>query len=120
MMCQSTFPVQSRTIMIQGKHDGFLQLSRDEMIALGHEVVAMIVDHIENLPNKPVVRKMDRPSLESRLREPLPEKSLPISTVIRQVQEDVLSNVSHNDHPRYFAFVSGPSNFVSAMADALA
>src|SRR5262249_53557972 len=57
---------------------------------------------------------------ESCLREPLPEQSADISSVILQVQQDILSNVSHNDHPRYFAFVPGPSNFVSAMADALA
>jgi len=90
------------------------------MLALGHEVVVMIVDHIESLRNKPVVRKKDRLSLESCLREPLPEQNLDITTVIRQVQQDILSNITHNDHPRYFAFVSGPSNFVSAMADALA
>jgi glutamate/tyrosine decarboxylase-like PLP-dependent enzyme len=80
----------------------------------------MIVDHIESLRNKPVVHKKDRLSLESCLREPLPEQKVDISTVIRQVQQDVLGNITHNDHPRYFAFVSGPSNFVSAMADALA
>jgi len=114
------FAVESIAIMINRLQNDTLQLSRDEMIALGHEVVAMIVAHLEGLPNKPVVRKADRPSLESCLREPLPEQSVPISTVIRQVQRDVLSNVSHNDHPRYFAFVSGPGNFVSAMADALA
>jgi glutamate/tyrosine decarboxylase-like PLP-dependent enzyme len=106
--------------MILEHQNDALQLSRDEMLALGHEVVAMIVGHIESLPNKPVVRKKDRSSLESCLREPLPEQSLDISTVIGQVQQDILGNLSHNDHPRYFAFVPGPSNFVSAMADALA
>jgi hypothetical protein len=90
------------------------------MLALGHEVVAMIVDHIESLRNKPVVHKKDRSSLEICLREPLPEQGVDISAVIRQVRRDILGNVTHNDHPRDFAFVSGPSNFVSAMADALA
>src|SRR5215467_6018073 len=106
--------------MIQGNQNDRLQLTREEMLALGHEVVAMIVGHIEGLSHKPVVQKKERSWLESCLREPLPEQGVDISTVIRQVQEDILGNVSHNDHPRYFAFVPGPSNFVSAMADALA
>jgi aromatic-L-amino-acid decarboxylase len=114
------FAVESIAIMIRGHQNDTLQLSRDQMLALGHEVVAMIVAHIEGLANKPVVRKKDRRSLEDCLRQPLPEQSVDISTVIRQVQRDILGNISHNDHPRYFAFVPGPSNFVSAMADALA
>ena len=106
--------------MTQGRQNDMLQLSRDEMLALGHEVVAMIVAHIESLPQKRVVQKKDRSSLERCLREPLPELGADIDTVIRQVQQDVLGNISYNDHPRYFAFISGPGNFVSAMADALA
>jgi aromatic-L-amino-acid/L-tryptophan decarboxylase len=112
--------VESIPIMIQERQNNKLQLFRDEMFALGHEVVSMIVAHIEGLASMPVVRKMDRSSLESCLCEPMPEKGLDVRAVIGQVQQDILSNVSHNDHPRYFAFVPGPSNFVSAMADALA
>ena len=81
---------------------------------------AMIVAHIENLPNKPLGRKMDRLSLEERLRGPLPERGVDVGTVVRQLQQDVLSNIVHNDHPRCFSFIPGPSNFVSVMADALA
>jgi len=90
------------------------------MLALGHEIVAIIVDHLESLSEKPVVRKMDRLSLERCLREPLPEKGVDVGVVVRQLQQDVFSNIMHNDHPRCFSFVPGPSNFVSAMADALA
>jgi hypothetical protein len=52
--------------MIQERQNDTLQLSRDEMLTLGHEIVAMIVARIEDLANKPVVRKKDRSSLESR------------------------------------------------------
>ena len=38
---------------------------------------------------------------------------------LKQVQQFVLSEMTHNDHPRNFAFVPGPSNFVGAMADAI-
>jgi aromatic-L-amino-acid/L-tryptophan decarboxylase len=106
--------------MSDGPPNRALQLSRDEMLTFGHEIVAIIVAHFESLSKKPVVRKMDRLSIESRLREPLPERGVDVGTVIRQLQEDVFTNIMHNDHPRCFSFIPGPSNFVSVMADALA
>jgi aromatic-L-amino-acid/L-tryptophan decarboxylase len=113
-------PVESLAIMIDAHQNDTLQLSRDAMLMLGHEIVAMIVDHMESVCTKPVVRKMSRSSLERRLREPLPERGVGVGTVIGQLQQDVFSNIMHNDHPRCFSFIPGPSNFVSVMADALA
>jgi aromatic-L-amino-acid/L-tryptophan decarboxylase len=80
----------------------------------------MIVDHMESVCTKPVVRKMNRSSLERRLREPLPERGVGVGPVIGELQQDVFSNIMHNDHPCCFSFIPGPSNFVSVMADALA
>ena len=39
--------------------------------------------------------------------------------MLKRVSEHVFANMMHVDHPRFFAFVPSPSNFVSAMADAL-
>jgi glutamate/tyrosine decarboxylase-like PLP-dependent enzyme len=39
--------------------------------------------------------------------------------VLEQLECDVLRNTMHVNHPRFFAYVPGPSNFVSVMADAL-
>lgn len=96
-----------------------LSLSSEEMRDLGYRIIDILVEHFEQLPGKPVTRKMDRPSLEVRLREPLPEKGANPLHLLSQLQRDVFSNVMHLDHPRFFAFVPGPSNFVSVMADAL-
>jgi glutamate/tyrosine decarboxylase-like PLP-dependent enzyme len=40
--------------------------------------------------------------------------------ILEQLERKVLPNNLHVDHPRFFAFVPGPNNFVSTMADALA
>lgn len=97
-----------------------LQLSPEEMRALGHQVVDMLIDHFEHLPDKPVTRKASRPALEQKLREPLPEQGNSAGDVLQQLQQHVFSNIMHVDHPRFFAFVPSSGNFVSAMADALA
>jgi glutamate/tyrosine decarboxylase-like PLP-dependent enzyme len=90
------------------------------MRALGYHVIDMLVEHFEGLPGKPVTRKAGRPTLETRLREAPPEHGSNALEVLDQLRRDVFSNIMHTDHPRFFAFVPSPSNFVSVMADALA
>ena len=97
-----------------------LNLSREDMRALGYRVIDMLVEHFQELPGKPVTRKADRPTLETRLREVPPEHGSNALVVLDQLRRDVFSNIMHTDHPRFFAFVPSPSNFVGVMADALA
>ncbi|HLZ62305.1 MAG TPA: aminotransferase class I/II-fold pyridoxal phosphate-dependent enzyme [Ktedonosporobacter sp.] len=96
-----------------------LQLSREEMRELGYQVVDMLIDHIEHLQDMPLANKVERATLEQRLREPLPELGGDIASVLQQVEQDVFGNTISTAHPRFFAYVPGPSNFVSVMADAL-
>jgi aromatic-L-amino-acid decarboxylase len=97
-----------------------LNLSREDMRALGYRVVDILVEHFQELSERPATRKADRPTLEARLREALPEHGSNALEILDQLQRDVFSNIMHTDHPRFFAFVPSPSNFVSVMADALA
>jgi aromatic-L-amino-acid decarboxylase len=97
-----------------------ISLTNEEMRRLGYRVVDMIVDHLSDLREKPVSRKVERKDLERILREPVPETGDDIDRVIECVRENVLDRVMHLDHPRFFAFVPGPGGFVGAMADALA
>jgi glutamate/tyrosine decarboxylase-like PLP-dependent enzyme len=99
--------------------DSKLQLSKDEMRRLGYRIVDLLVEHFENLPDKPVMRVSPRSALEARLREPLPEGPADVDAVLDQLQRDVWSNIGNVQHPRFFAFIPSPSNFVSVMADAL-
>jgi aromatic-L-amino-acid decarboxylase len=97
-----------------------LRLSAEEMRVLGYKVVDLIVEHLETLAEKPVTRRSERSSLEAILREPCPEEGIDPLVVLDRLKYDVLENIMHLDHPRFFAFVPGPGNFVGAMADALA
>ncbi len=97
-----------------------LQLSADEMRRLGYRVVDQIVEHFETLADKPVTRVTPRIELEAELREPLPEEPTPVDALLDQLQRVVWPNIGNVQHPRFFAFIPSPSNFVSVMADALA
>ena len=97
-----------------------LQLPPDEMRQLGYRVIDQIVEYYETVADKPVMCLSPRTELEARLREPLPEQPADVNSLLDQLQRDVWSNIGNVIHPRFFAFIPSPSNFVSVMADALA
>jgi aromatic-L-amino-acid decarboxylase len=100
--------------------DPSLTLSPDEMRRLGYAVVDALVEHLAGLADQPLGATARRPEAERLLREPLPAVGRPPLEVLERVRTDVLGHILHADHPRFFAFVPGPGNFVGAMADALA
>ena len=97
-----------------------LTLTPDEMRKLGYEVIDMIIDHFETLSEKPVLNIASPDDLKEHLDRALPEHPTAFEAVLSIIRNHVLGNISHGDHPRFFAFVPGPSNFVGAMADAMA
>ncbi len=97
-----------------------LSLSHDEMRQLGYQVIDMIVSHFDTLPDKPVLNISSPATLRTHFEQALPEQPGDVNAVLALVRDQVLKNISHGDHPRFFAFIPGPSNFVGAMADALA
>ena len=100
--------------------DSKLELTSEEMRALGYRVVDRLVEHYAGLRDLPAARTGDRANLEELLREPLPEQGTGAAQVIEQLTAHVFGSMCHVDHPRFFAFVPSPGNFVGAMADALA
>jgi glutamate/tyrosine decarboxylase-like PLP-dependent enzyme len=96
-----------------------LEFSSDRMRQIGYRVVDRLVDHLATLPTQRVGTKGDPVALMKALTEPVPEQGMEFEAVLDQVERDVLANTMHVNHPRFFAYVPGPGNFVGAMADAL-
>jgi aromatic-L-amino-acid/L-tryptophan decarboxylase len=96
-----------------------LEFSPDRMRQIGYRVVDRLVDHLATLPEQPVGAKADPSALLTALNEPAPEQGAEFETVLARLERDVLRNTMHVNHPRFFAYVPGPGNFVGAMADAL-
>ncbi len=90
------------------------------MRRLGYRVIDQIVQYYQSVADKTVMNLSPRAELEARLREPMPEQPADVNSLLDQLQSDVWSNMGNVIHPRFFAFIPSPSNFVSVMADALA
>ena len=97
-----------------------LTLSRDEMRTFGYRVVDLLVEHFANIRDEPVGSKADPAKLVPLFENDPPEAGRDPNDLLAQLERDVFPNNLHVDHPRFFAFVPGPNNFVSTMADALA
>ncbi|MGH7571333.1 MAG: pyridoxal phosphate-dependent decarboxylase family protein [Gemmatimonadota bacterium] len=87
---------------------------------LGHQVIDLLVDHWATLRDQPAGSRADREALEELLREPPPERGRDAEAVLARVAADVLGNMGRVDHPRFYAFVPGPSNWIGVLGDLLA
>src|ERR1051325_5479442 len=96
-----------------------LELSTEEMRSLGYRVVDLLADHLSRLRDKPVGAMGDPKALRPALLGAAPAAPVPAGEILARLERDVFPNIMNISHPRFFAFVPGPSNFVSAMADAL-
>ena len=97
-----------------------LELSPAEMRELGYRVVDLLTDHFARLRDKPVGAKGNPADLRPAFLAPPPAQPVASAEILRRLEADVFPYVLNITHPRFFAFVPGPSNFASAMADALA
>jgi glutamate/tyrosine decarboxylase-like PLP-dependent enzyme len=94
-----------------------LSLSPEEMRAFGYRVVdALVADH-ERLAQLRVTPTGAPPS--PRFDASIPETGAPAIDVLGDSLDAAFGDVTRQSHPRYFAKIPAPGNFVSAMADAL-
>jgi aromatic-L-amino-acid/L-tryptophan decarboxylase len=97
-----------------------IELSPDEMRRFGYRVIDVLVDHFANMKDDPVGAKAEPGYIRPLLDEPPPDQPGDPHELLDRLQRDVFPNILHVDHPRFFAFVPSPGNFISSMADALA
>jgi glutamate/tyrosine decarboxylase-like PLP-dependent enzyme len=90
------------------------------MRRLGYRVVDLLVEHFAGMRDRSVGAKGAPEELMARLAGPPSEMPTDPYELLAHLEKEVFPNNLHVDHPRFFAFVPGPGNFVSTMADALA
>src|SRR5690554_1058305 len=97
-----------------------LELSKEEMLHYGHTLMEAIVNHFETQSQKPPVAQATRKEMDNLFQEDAPEQASNPMEVLNFVLENVMTKSNIVSHPKSFSFVPGPSNFISAMGDALA
>lgn len=99
--------------------DYLLELSPEKARELGHALVDHLLHYQARLAKLPVVKVESVAALRSTLWEPLPSSGKDPLAVLDRIEKSVFSSTNHETHPRFFAFVPGPSNLVGAYAELL-
>lgn len=99
--------------------DSRIDLSSEEMREMGYRAIDMLVEHLATLNEQRVGAKADPAKIFHKLLEPPPEHGTEYGPLFDQLKSDIFPNTMHVNHPRFFAFVPGPGNFVGAMAEML-
>ncbi|SHG56019.1 pyridoxal phosphate-dependent decarboxylase family protein [Winogradskyella jejuensis] len=97
-----------------------LNLTETEMRDLGYRVVDTLVTHFNELPQKKPVALGTRKEMDFLFLEEAPQGATQVNDVLDFVVKNVFTNTNLVTHPKSYAFVPGPSNYVSVMADTLA
>src|SRR3954452_10067328 len=90
------------------------------MRRLGYRVIDRIVEHWETLDAQPPVVVGDAAALREALVVEAPEAPGDPDAALDRLFEEILPWTTRPIHPRFFARVSGPSNYVGVLADAVA
>ncbi len=96
-----------------------LEFEKEEARRLGYEIVDRLVAYQERLPELPVVRVGRAERLDAALKEPLPDDPSAPQSILDRIEAEIVSVTNHETHPRFFAFIPGPSNFAAALAEFL-
>ena len=76
--------------------------------------------YLERVPELPVLAQVKPGDIESRLPAEAPESPEPFDAVLRDLDELLLSGVTHWQHPRYFAYFATTASEPAILAELLA
>jgi aromatic-L-amino-acid decarboxylase len=92
----------------------------DEIRAVGHQVVDLISEHLNGLPERAVFRPVPHEVIESFALEPPPASGLEPSAILADFAERIEPYPFGNGHPRFFGWINSPPDPLAVFAEALA
>lgn len=92
----------------------------ETMRALGYQLVDALVDHLASIRDQPVARRGTVEEFQGRVDEPLPLEPRDPADCLEFFFRDVVPPVTLINHPRFHAYIPGPSSFVGALGGMLA
>ncbi|MEX2495427.1 MAG: aminotransferase class I/II-fold pyridoxal phosphate-dependent enzyme [Woeseia sp.] len=103
-----------------GTRDNPFDLEPELMRQLGYRIVDALVEHTQSLPELPVAKWAQERDGVQNLQRGFPERPADAVATVDQALGQVFGNIMHVAHPRFFAYIPSPGNFVSSLADFMA
>lgn len=96
-----------------------LNLSEREIERAGELLTQFLCDYERAIPAPRIVPQLDRAMLFDLLAQPFPKQGIGIDALFREIDEKIVPNSTAIAHPRFLAYVLGPSNGIAPFADAI-
>ncbi|HEY3380755.1 MAG TPA: aminotransferase class V-fold PLP-dependent enzyme [Vicinamibacterales bacterium] len=94
-----------------------LELSPEQMRAMGEAALDRVVGFITSLPELPACGDVHAEALCRALRQPAPERARPFEDVLGELFADIIPRSFNPAAPGYLAFIPGGGLFPAALAD---
>ena len=92
-----------------------LDMSGEEIRAVGLAATRLIAAYYESLPQRPVIEASTAAAIRAAIREPLPQEGADFDALLATVRDVILRFSRHNGHPRFFGYVASPGAPVAAV-----
>ena len=100
--------------------DGRLEPDLEQMRRDGYAAIDLLVDHLATLADRSVGQVGSADEMAALFSADPPDEGRPFEDVLSHAKKDIFDNSLLCNHPRFFAFVPGPSNFYGVLGDVLA
>jgi aromatic-L-amino-acid/L-tryptophan decarboxylase len=88
-----------------------------EFRTVGHHVVDMLAEYLENIEDKPVFPNVDPKFINGLFEERLPDNPEPFEEVLRDLEEKLLPYCTHVGHPGYMGLITPSPTPVGVIGD---
>jgi aromatic-L-amino-acid decarboxylase len=100
--------------------DANLELTPEQMLAMGHATVARSVEHLASLDRQPSCGDIDAAELCRSLREPVPELGTELEPLLELLFRELIPRSFTTPGPGYLAYIPGGGIYPAALADFIA
>ena len=91
-----------------------------ELRAALHAAADLVADYLEDVERYAILPQVAPGDLTRRLDGPPPEDPQPLGTILDDVRTDVVPNVTHWQHPAYFAYFPSSASAIGLLGEMVA
>jgi glutamate/tyrosine decarboxylase-like PLP-dependent enzyme len=88
-----------------------------EFREVGHQVVDLLAEYLENIEQKPVFPDVEPATLTRFFAEPLPYDPSPAENILAELEQKLLPNCTHVGHPGYMGLITPSPSPIGIIAD---
>jgi aromatic-L-amino-acid decarboxylase len=92
-------------------------MERNEFRGMGHKVVDLLADYLENIEGRRVFPEAEPRTVNQLFAEPLPSSPSSAETVLHELEDKLLPYCTHVGHPGYMGLITPSPNPVGVLGD---